>query len=196
MTGTPKQKRSVGQPRPVGQKEIAELAGVSPDTVKKWRERHEDFPAPLWTVGGGPAWDLLFVNAWLMKTGRWREIARNKLVAAGVDPARIAFREGTAAERPGPPLSDLATAAYMNVNGWAVRLWDIGPDRWDIVPPSMSSHTGFADFLDTAAAVKVLSTPPGFISGLRLNDGRITTNDGRALTEEEWSQHIGAKRGT
>jgi hypothetical protein len=56
---------------PVGMKEIAERAGVSADTVKKWRTRHAvDFPASRWTVGGDPAWDWGEVLLWLKATNR------------------------------------------------------------------------------------------------------------------------------
>ena len=55
---------------PVGAKEIAHLAGVALGTVAEWRLRHKDFPAPRWTVRGGPAWQRWQVVAWLVRTGR------------------------------------------------------------------------------------------------------------------------------
>lgn len=55
---------------PVGTSDIARLAGVEPDTVHEWRQRHADFPAPDWAVGGRPAWRVDQVEAWLRKTGR------------------------------------------------------------------------------------------------------------------------------
>lgn len=55
---------------PVGATEIAHLANVGLDTVKRWRERHSDFPQPDWTVGGRPAWRVGDVWAWLLRTGR------------------------------------------------------------------------------------------------------------------------------
>ena len=46
--------------------EIAERAGVQPDTVHKWRERHADFPAPFTHVAGGtPVWIWKDVAEWL-----------------------------------------------------------------------------------------------------------------------------------
>ena len=53
------------EPQPVGVLEIAELAKVRPVTVQKWRERHESFPRPRWTVSGQPAWDWWEVQEWL-----------------------------------------------------------------------------------------------------------------------------------
>lgn len=55
---------------PVGQKEIAERAGVQPDTVKKWVSRHPGFPKPRWTVGGKSAWEWTDVHHWLRMNGR------------------------------------------------------------------------------------------------------------------------------
>lgn len=55
---------------PVGAVEIAQRAGVARATVDQWRWRHEDFPAPRWTVGGRPAWNWDEIAAWLSNTGR------------------------------------------------------------------------------------------------------------------------------
>lgn len=55
---------------PVGVMEIAEALDVRQDTVNKWRDRHESFPAPRWFVSGFPAWDLADVKAWAKQTGR------------------------------------------------------------------------------------------------------------------------------
>ncbi len=50
---------------PVGAVELAERAGVARRTVDQWRQRHPDFPAPTWTVGGRPAWDWPVVADWI-----------------------------------------------------------------------------------------------------------------------------------
>lgn len=55
---------------PVGIKEIAARLGVKPQTVQNWRSGGR-FPAPRWTVGGGPAWCWrLDVAPWALDTGR------------------------------------------------------------------------------------------------------------------------------
>jgi predicted DNA-binding transcriptional regulator AlpA len=60
----------MSNPTPVGQSEIAGMAGVSQRTVDQWTRRHDDFPAPRWTVGGRPTWDAADVARWLAATGR------------------------------------------------------------------------------------------------------------------------------
>ena len=55
---------------PVGVIEIADILGVQPDTVNKWRDRHGDFPEPRWHVSGYLAWNLSDVLAWAKATGR------------------------------------------------------------------------------------------------------------------------------
>ena len=57
----------------VGVAEIAEHAGVKPDTVQQWRIRNLDFPAPEHMLAMGPVWKLSVVVAWLEKTGRYVE---------------------------------------------------------------------------------------------------------------------------
>lgn len=50
----------------VSVQEIAERAGVKPDTVHKWRARHDDFPVPFGEVAGSvPVWLWPDVKAWL-----------------------------------------------------------------------------------------------------------------------------------
>ena len=50
----------------VGAKDIAARAGVKVDTVHKWRERHDSFPAPLAIVSDFvPVWDWLEVARWI-----------------------------------------------------------------------------------------------------------------------------------
>ena len=72
----PKPSRPVLTPRanhadPVGALEIAERLGLRRQTVAVWRQRHEDFPPPRWTVSGYPAWDWhLDILPWLAATGR------------------------------------------------------------------------------------------------------------------------------
>lgn len=49
---------------PVGLSDIAARLSVAPVTVRKWRERHQGFPAPRWTVSGAPAWEWQEVEEW------------------------------------------------------------------------------------------------------------------------------------
>lgn len=48
----------------VTQPEIAKRLEVQRNTVKKWRERHPDFPAPYVIMGGRPFWKFEDVSAW------------------------------------------------------------------------------------------------------------------------------------
>ncbi len=56
--------------RLVGVAELAEACGVKPDTIHKWRARHDDFPAPIAELAMGPVWLWGDVRRWLDKTGR------------------------------------------------------------------------------------------------------------------------------
>ncbi|GAA0739265.1 type II toxin-antitoxin system prevent-host-death family antitoxin [Dactylosporangium roseum] len=87
---------------------------------------------------------------------------RDRLIAAGVDPSLI--------ETPGP----LVPQGSLIVNGWTVRRWATGPDRWEVTPPNTSSHTGFGHDLSAADVVSIVQDRPPIMSGLRLNDGRTT----------------------
>ena len=49
----------------VGVAEIAERAKVEPSTVHAWRNRHDDFPAPVATLKAGPVWNWTAVERWL-----------------------------------------------------------------------------------------------------------------------------------
>lgn len=49
----------------VGIPEIAELAGVQPNTVQMWRRRHDDFPAPIVELKMGPVWSWNDVGPWV-----------------------------------------------------------------------------------------------------------------------------------
>lgn len=51
---------------------IAEDVGVSPATVKSWRQRHDDFPEPIATLAIGPVWDLEEVTEWIASHPRTR----------------------------------------------------------------------------------------------------------------------------
>jgi len=55
--------------QPVGEREIAPLLGVQPNTVHQWRKRGL-LPEPRWTVSGMPAWDQAEIEAWARATGR------------------------------------------------------------------------------------------------------------------------------
>lgn len=54
---------------PVGLIELAAILQVSRDTVDKWRTR-DLLPAPEWTVGGRPAWNLATIAKWIRDTDR------------------------------------------------------------------------------------------------------------------------------
>jgi predicted DNA-binding transcriptional regulator AlpA len=56
----------------VGAKEVAQMAGVRPGTVKKWRKRHASFPQPVARLARGAVYDREEVAAWLEETGRER----------------------------------------------------------------------------------------------------------------------------
>lgn len=54
----------------VGQTDIARRVGVTPQAVRKWRERYDDFPTPIANVGSdgtGAArvWDWVTVEKFL-----------------------------------------------------------------------------------------------------------------------------------
>jgi hypothetical protein len=55
---------------PVGVSDIAQRAGVKPDTVQKWRDRHADFPAPVLKLARGPLWEWTDVEDWLARERR------------------------------------------------------------------------------------------------------------------------------
>ena len=55
---------------PVGITDIATKAGVRPDTVKKWIDRHDHFPRPRGTAGRGRLWEWAEVHRWLVATRR------------------------------------------------------------------------------------------------------------------------------
>ena len=52
------------------QRTIADRAGVSVEAVRKWRQRYEDFPAPVIVIGKSPAFNWTDVYDWLVRTGR------------------------------------------------------------------------------------------------------------------------------
>lgn len=54
----------------VGLTEIADRCGVGRTAVWNWRNRHEDFPAPLADLECGPIFNWPQVSAWLAQTGR------------------------------------------------------------------------------------------------------------------------------
>lgn len=49
----------------VGTTEIAERAGVQPDTVRKWLARHRDFPRPILMLAMGQVWRWDDVYDWI-----------------------------------------------------------------------------------------------------------------------------------
>lgn len=53
-----------------GTPELAERAGVKPDTVNQWRMRYRDFPEPLVRLRAGPVYYWPDIQAWIKQTGR------------------------------------------------------------------------------------------------------------------------------
>lgn len=90
MTGAVMDSTSGVDLDPVGLKEIAARCGVPADTVKKWRNRHANFPAPRWTVSGSAAWAWQDVAAWLSITRRGHLLRPRMIPSArrGVLPGR------------------------------------------------------------------------------------------------------------
>lgn len=73
---------------------IAAHAGVTTGTVRQWRVRHPDFPAPT-MLAIGPVWHLGEVDRWLE---RGRPAGRPKAVAVGDRVRRVGdATEGTVA---------------------------------------------------------------------------------------------------
>ncbi len=55
----------------VGTSEIAHRLGIAhPETVHAWRQRYDDFPAPVITLRIGLVWDWRDVERWARATGR------------------------------------------------------------------------------------------------------------------------------
>lgn len=54
---------------------IAERAGTTLGTVKSWRNRHPDFPAPLVTLAIGPVFAWTDVGPWIAARARRRPAA-------------------------------------------------------------------------------------------------------------------------
>lgn len=58
------------EPEPVDTAAIAERLNVTVHAVRRWRQRHEAFPAPWATLAVGPVWRWLEVQQWAQDTGR------------------------------------------------------------------------------------------------------------------------------
>ncbi|MGH2927248.1 MAG: DNA-binding protein [Solirubrobacteraceae bacterium] len=55
----------------VGSREIADRCGLAfVETVHNWRQRYDDFPAPIASLSAGYVWSWADVRAWAEKTGR------------------------------------------------------------------------------------------------------------------------------
>ena len=53
------------EPTLVGVAELADRAGVKPETVTKWRQRHPDFPTPVASLAVGDVWVWADVAPWV-----------------------------------------------------------------------------------------------------------------------------------
>lgn len=51
----------------VGVNEIADRAGVKPNTVVTWRRRHPNFPVPITTLAIGDIWIWADVEPWVVQ---------------------------------------------------------------------------------------------------------------------------------
>lgn len=71
-------------PLPIGVNQIARLVSppVRPVTVRSWRRRWRDFPAPIAVYGGVPVFDVAAVVAMLVRHGRVPEKKRRTKVDA------------------------------------------------------------------------------------------------------------------
>src|SRR5579871_1873234 len=59
----------------VGIAEIAELTGVSKQTVTNWRSRNSDFPTPIAQLRSGPVWHLKQIFEWATERGIEMKVA-------------------------------------------------------------------------------------------------------------------------
>jgi hypothetical protein len=50
--------------------DVAQIAGVEPNTVRQWERRYEDFPTPAARTAGGNIYWRVEVERWLRQTGR------------------------------------------------------------------------------------------------------------------------------
>ena len=57
-------------PDPVGIAEIAKRHGTTPGTIRSWRHRHDDFPAPIADLAMGPLFDWNDVQRFLGTRGK------------------------------------------------------------------------------------------------------------------------------
>lgn len=107
----------------VGVSEIARRLQVQPDTVKKWRQRHDDFPVPLTNLAAGPVWNWTAVE-------RWFAVHQD---ARGLDFARSLGKTKHSDSQPSRPPWDPATAKLFSLSGSGSRYIAIptfGPDAW------------------------------------------------------------------
>lgn len=96
------------RPRPPSAyRRVADTAGVRADTVRKWRQRHADFPRPIAELNAGPVWSLEAVERWL----RTHATAREDVDVLGLRELRPGRRAGpdTAAPQWHPETSLLFT---------------------------------------------------------------------------------------
>src|SRR5438105_1214197 len=59
----------MAQPTLVGTAELAELLGVSKQTISNWRSKETDFPEPMAELKSTPVWDRSAVISWAREHG-------------------------------------------------------------------------------------------------------------------------------
>jgi predicted DNA-binding transcriptional regulator AlpA len=57
----------------IGQAEIADTYRVSTAAVTNWRERHPDFPAPVYSYGRTAVWLRNDIHEWAKRHGKGAE---------------------------------------------------------------------------------------------------------------------------
>lgn len=107
----------------VGVPEISRRANVQTDTVRKWRQRYDDFPVPLTNLGAGPVWSWVALDRWLGTHQHARRVdvaARSNVGSAGVGES---------------PTWDPTTASLFSgksADSRLIAMPQVGPDAWPI----------------------------------------------------------------
>lgn len=95
----------------LGVTDLAELAGVDRNRIKKWRAMKSDpFPAPIAETRAGPLWDIEDYRRWSVAYEERRAKHRERIAAKE---ARI---------RAQPPATGPLAAAADDEEDWRIRL--------------------------------------------------------------------------